>query len=206
MKDEKGRRFSLVRLLLLGLGSVAAIRLLWLAIPPGIKSLFITTDSLQGLEAEQSPLSLEDPINAIPSETEGVAPNAAEETLSEEDARKIVETWLSVKRSALGKDHQIALLDRILAKPLLGKWRDRAESLQQENVHLEYEHTVRVENVDFNAENPNVARVDVLLRETARAFRGGKPDLRRSYDDILRVRYELVRQNNVWRIRSTTIL
>lgn len=194
------------RLLLFGVGGIATILILWLAIGQVLKALFGATDTVPGLEADQPAISLDSPVVAIPTETEETAPNAATGTLTEESARQIIETWLSVKRSALGKEHQIPLLESILADPTLATWRDTAQSLQQENAHREYEHTLRIENVDFNAENPNTARVEASIREIARAFRGGQPDGSSSYDDNLRVRYELVRQNDLWRIRSMTVL
>jgi hypothetical protein len=205
-RGRSGGNSQSFRWLLFGAGGLVAILLLWLAIAQGLKALFGTTDNVPGLETDQPAISLESPVVAIPEETEDVAPNAAQGALTEERAREIITMWLSVKTKALGEEHQIALLESILTEPILGTWRDTAESLEQENAHREYDHSVRVENVDFNADAPNMARVDVAVRETARAFRGGQPDASESYDDNLRVRYELVRQNDLWRIRSMTVL
>ncbi|MEM9540292.1 MAG: IMS domain-containing protein [Cyanobacteria bacterium P01_E01_bin.42] len=201
-----GGRSSLMRFLILGAGGIVAILILWLAIGQGLKALFGETDEVPGSEANQPAISVDALMSAIARATEEVAPNAALGDLTEESARRVVETWLSVKKAALGEDHQIALLDSILADPTLGTWRDTAQSLQQENAYREYEHEVRVENVDFNPDNPNEARVDVAVREIAQAFRGGQPDASQSYDDNFRVRYELVRQDDLWRIRRATVL
>ncbi|MBP0019727.1 MAG: DUF4101 domain-containing protein [Cyanobacteria bacterium SBLK] len=203
---SSGNSSQLLRFLILGAGGIAAILILWLAIGYVLRALFGETDSVPGSEANQPVISVEALMVVISQATEEIAPNAALGDLSEEGARRVVETWLSVKKAALGKDRQIALLDSILADRTLRTWRDTAESLQQENAYREYEHEVRVENVDFNPDNPDVARVDVAVREIAKAFRGGQPDASQSYDDNLRVRYELVRQNDLWRIRSMTVL
>lgn len=205
-RSRSSSHLPLVRLLLLGVGGIVLVVVLWWAIAWILNAFVGSQDSLPELEADQPAISLSRPLIEMPPEEE-TPPNAAQGALTPENAKRIIETWLSVKRSALGKDHQIGLLESILADPALGSLRDRAESLQQDNAHQEYEHTgLQVKNVDFKAENPNVARVDAAVRETARAFRRGQPDPSKSYDDELQVRYELVRQNDLWLIRSMTVL
>ena len=141
--------------------------------------------------------------------TPEVIPEVAAKTTTElnpESARAVIQEWLDSKAAALGKEHQIDRLDSILTGSLLTLWRDRSTSYQQNNIYRQFEHTLNIESVTIDAENPDIAKVEAKVTEIAQHYRGGQIDLSQSYNDNLLVRYELVRQNDSWLIKNSEVL
>ena len=131
---------------------------------------------------------------------------AAPTELNPELAREVIQEWLDSKAAALGEKRQIDRLDSILTGSLLTQWRDRSTSYQQNNIYRQFEHTLDIESVTIDAENPDIATVEAKVTEIAQHYRSGQIDLSQSYNDNLLVRYELVRQNDSWLIKNSEVL
>ena len=190
------------RLVLLAIGGLVGLLVLgWIV----TKTLsWLTGFSEPVLEGEQPRISIDKPPIPIPEA--GSKMLAPEGPITEESAQELIQNWLTVKANALGSDHQLAQLEQVLVDPVLSSWRRRAERTQQDNSYWQYEHAVKVNSVDTSPANPERARVDAAVREKAQLFRGGQLDQASSYDENLRVRYDLMRKNCRWYIQDMAVV
>ena len=194
------------RLILLSLGAlVGAGIILWVLL--GTLSWLHRT--LQGsavadLQEPQAAVKLGEPPVPIPEP--GNQMMAPDGPLTEETAQQVIQTWLSIKSLALGSDHQADQLDKILVEPALSGWRRRTKTAQQDNSYWQYDHTVKVNSVEISKANPNQASVDAAVKEDARFYQDGRLEQGSSYNDNLRVRYDLVRQQGRWLIKDMTVV
>ncbi|HAX84701.1 MAG TPA: molecular chaperone DnaJ [Cyanobacteria bacterium UBA11370] len=181
---------------LLGLGLLGWLLLSWLH-----KTL--QRFSAPALEEPQAMVQLAAPPITIPEPgSQLIAPTGP---LTEETAQQVIQSWLDIKKLALGSNHQINELGKILVNPSLSIRRQEAEAAKQNNAYWQYEHTVRVTSVQTNAANPDQARVEAAVKEVARFYQGGQPDQGESYDETLQVRYDLVRQRGQWFIKNMAV-
>ncbi|MBE9128825.1 MULTISPECIES: IMS domain-containing protein [unclassified Coleofasciculus] len=156
------------------------------------------------LEGEQPLVQLAQPPIPIPQPgSQLMAPGGP---LTEETAQQVIQTWLTTKAQALGSEHKVEQLEQILASPVLAVWRQRAEAAKQSNSHYQYQHQVKVTSVQTNPSNPDRARVDAAVREQARFYQAGQINQAQSYDDNLRVRYDLIRKEGQWFVSNMTVL
>jgi hypothetical protein len=130
---------------------------------------------------------------------------APEGPLTEETAQQVIQAWLSTKSLALGPDHQVAQLEKILASPTLSVWQQRAETAKQDNSYWQYDHAVKVNSVEIDRANSDRAKVDAAVKEAARFYKGGQLEQSASYNDNLRVRYNLVRKDGRWLITDMAV-
>jgi len=205
--SEKSKPSSKVRrLLLLALASVVGVGVLGFVL---IKTLSWLQKTLQGLSApaleEGQPLvQLSQP--PVPMPAVGSQMMAPEGPLTEETAQQVIQSWLSTKSLALGRDHQVDQFKKILAEPALSSWRRRAETAKQENSYWQYKHAIKVNSVQTSATNPDQARVDAAVNEAAQLYQGNQLNQGASYNDNLRVRYELLRKNGRWLIKDMAVV
>ena len=123
-----------------------------------------------------------------------------------ERSQQVIQTWLSSKSAAFGKEHQIDRLDDILTEPLLTTWRDRALAYKQGNFYREYQHQLTVRSAAIDPNDTNRATVEAEVKEVAKHYQSGQLDNAKSYDDNLLVRYQLVRQGEKWLIDKAEVL
>ncbi|WP_319423156.1 IMS domain-containing protein [Pleurocapsa sp. FMAR1] len=123
-----------------------------------------------------------------------------------EQSQQVIQTWLTSKSAAFGKEHKIDQLNNILAEPLLATWRKRALYYQKSNSYREYEHNITVRSAKIDPNNPQKATVDAEVKEIAKHYQAGKLDNAQSYDDNLLVRYQLIFQGENWLIQNTEVL
>ncbi len=123
-----------------------------------------------------------------------------------EQSRQVIQTWLTSKSAAFGKEHKIDQLNNILAEPLLATWRKRALYYQKSNSYREYEHDVTVRSAQIDPNDPQKATVEAEVKEIAKHYQAGKLDNAQSYDDNLLVRYQLIFQGENWLIQNTKVL
>lgn len=140
----------------------------------------------------------------IASPTPSPAPATSEE-ITTTSARQIIQSWQSAKAEAMGKDHQLASLDKILAEPSLSEWKTGAQSDQANRIHLEY----TFDDLKINAikqQSPTEATVEATVTETAKVFEGGQQTTDAYTGDTYRVRYQLVREQEQWKIKQMKVL
>ncbi|MDJ0659851.1 MAG: IMS domain-containing protein [Crocosphaera sp.] len=157
---------------------------------------------LSALEKGQYSVALHKPLIDIPAADAQMV--TATGMLTPEGAQQVIETWLSTKSQAFGKNHEIESLSQILANPLLSRWQKQARQLENNQNYWTYQHDVKVDSFNPSQSNPNQAVVDANVQESAQYYQQGR--ISRSYDDNLRVRYDLVRQGDRWLIQGIDVI
>lgn len=190
-----------VGILVLGIGGVLIVR-----------AFQAIGDTFQGgptLEGEQPILQLDRPAIEIPPPQVAPKPETAlsAPTLNPETAQQVVKTWLTAKAEAMGPEHQTERLAEILVDPMLKTWRARSREAATQKIHWEYQHeVVKLESVKTTPDRPDSGQVVAQVREVAKQFKGGKLDRAGSRDEVLRVRYDAVRQDGRWHLRDVRVL
>ncbi|NET57782.1 MAG: DUF4101 domain-containing protein [Symploca sp. SIO2E6] len=155
------------------------------------------------LTGEQPQVELEEPPVEIPESDSSIT--APEGLLTEETAKQVIQTWLSTKNNALGTEYQVEQLAQILVDPSLSNWQQRAQETKQNGAYWEYQHEVEVNSVITSDDNPDQATADAAVKEVGSFYQNGELNQAQSYDENLRVRYNLVRQEGQWFIRDVSV-
>jgi hypothetical protein len=161
--------------------------------------------TVEGLTANPSgvsriPLQLNDLLTSTQEEVVVDGP------LTDESAKQVVMAWLSAKSLAMGEGHDTSTLSQILAEPALSQWQQLSAQAQANNSYRQFNHTVTVISVTQDEATPDQASVEAEVAEAATIFENGQQNDAASYDDTLRVQYDLVRDGEQWKIRSMTVL
>jgi hypothetical protein len=192
------------RLVWMIFGSFAGIVVLWFLLTSSfglLKNLFSPAPSLKG---EQLSVQLNEPPIPIPDQNS--KPQSPAGVLTEATAQEVVQTWLSTKAAALGVNHDISTLDQILMGSTLSKWKAIVQQDKVENRYRKYTHTVKVESLKTTETDQNNATVDATVTELAEFYDNGQINQQKSYNEKVRVRYDLVRVDNSWRIKDMSVI
>lgn len=156
------------------------------------------------LPGEQLSVELNRPLFAIP------APGSQSpvvETLDAATAEQVVRSWLTAKASGFSVSYAVESLQNILVNPALAQWQQRIRSDRANNRYRQFQHSVKIDSVQVNPTNSDLATVQATVNEVAQIYENGQLNQRASYaDENLRVRYDLVRTNSAWRIRQMQVL
>lgn len=168
--------------------------------------VFSTVRSLTRGSQEELPLvDLTQPVIEIPASSP--SPDIALRQLTPAVAQNVIQSWLSAKTRAFGPEHAVEPLQSILADPILTTQRQRAEAAKQDGWHWQYQHDgVEINWVRTSDQNPNQALVEATVSETADFFEGEQRIQEYSYSEQLRVQYNLVHQDNQWRIQDMLVI
>ncbi|HSM80910.1 MAG TPA: IMS domain-containing protein [Nodosilinea sp.] len=168
-----------------------------------MRALGWVTGAFSGPRISGQPLAIrvDQPAFEIPE-----APAAPTEIGVNDMASRVINQWLETKRSALGKDYQANRLEEILLEPVLTQWRRRADAAAQESWYWDYEHTVEVESVTPDDPTADRLQAVAVVSEQARLFEFDVENTSASYNDTLRMQYDLVRQEGTWYIQGMTKL
>jgi hypothetical protein len=199
----RGRSLKVSRLLLLAAAGIFALLFLWFLLGlifGGVRALFARGPSLEG---EQLNIRLDRPVmlpdRPKPEELALGGP------LTEDKAAQTIRQWFSVKAQALGKDRQVDRLSEVLVDPALSLWQRRAQDARRDNWHWEYQHQLEeVSQLKVSETDPNQATVEAQVVESGQLFENGQPS--RTREDNLRIRYQLMRDGDRWKIRDWAIL
>jgi hypothetical protein len=156
------------------------------------------------LQTEQPLVQLNQPPLPIPNP--GSELLIAEELLTQETAEQVIQSWLSTKAAAFSSNHSVDKLEQILVEPVLSQWQRRVQKDKADNRYRQYKHNLKVDSVQTNKATPDNAQVETTVHEVAQVYENGRKNQNSSYDQNLRVRYDLVRQDGQWRIREMTVL
>jgi hypothetical protein len=134
------------------------------------------------------------------------APGPDEQIGVNDVAAQVINNWLEAKQASLGSDYQADRLDDILVGPVLDQWQRRASAAVQENWYWQYEHNVEVESVTPEDPTTDNLQVVAVVSERAQLFEYGVENTSASYDAVLRMQYDLIRQDGNWYVQSMTQL
>ncbi len=191
-------QMRLIRIVFVSLGSLLVS---WLLITTfGLfKNLFFPGPSLKG---EQLSVQLNQPPVPIPDQKSKLQLPTG--NLTEAGAEEIIQAWLDTKALAFGPNHEIESLKNILVGSTLTKWQRWALQEKIDNRHRKYEHSVKVESLEANQAGQHHAAVEASVTEATEYYTNGR--IKKSDNEKLRVRYELVRVEGAWRIRDMSVL
>ncbi|MBH8560807.1 DUF4101 domain-containing protein [Nostoc sp. CENA67] len=190
------------RLIWMGFASLLGILVLWLLISTTfgwLKNLLSPAPALQG---EQLALKLNQPPIPIPDSSSEL--QSPEGPLTATTAEEVIETWLSTKAAALGPNHEIDELKNILTGSALSQWRLVAQQDRADNRYRKYNHSVKVESLNNSQTNSDHVIVEATVKEATQFYENGQR--KKSSDESLRVRYDLIRQEGVWRIQNMLVV
>jgi len=196
-------REAQLRLLLIMFASVAGIVILCLLVSTTfgwLKNLFFSGPST---DSEELTIQINQPPIPIPTPTNN-SPQLSTGSLTEDTAKDVIQTWLSTKAEVLGQNHKIDRLDQILVSPVLSQWRLIAQQEKASNNYRKYEHTVEVESIEANQTDHNRATVAALVTEVTTFYENNQ--MKKSEKEKLRVKYDLVRVEDTWRIRDMSVI
>ncbi|MEB3355522.1 MAG: IMS domain-containing protein [Synechococcales bacterium] len=199
----KGQPPRLDRLLFLAAMGVIGIIILWI-LASWVYGLLSQRSQTSALQGEQLQISLNQPVVTIPDPNEPPpALSSAEGELTEAGAIEVIRAWLAAKSAAMGENHNAEALSEILVGSLLDKWQGQSTSAQAGGWYLEYEHpNLTVESVEWEEETPDQATIYATVTEVGNFYKNGQLDLSQSYDSEVQVSYDLVRDENGWKVQS----
>jgi ARC6-like, IMS domain/DnaJ domain len=194
-----------IRFVWLIFGGLMAIFGMWLILAAALgffKNLFTPAPTLH---SKGLMVTINQPTVAVPDiNSKLIAPSGL---LTAETAETIILTWLSSKALAFGPNHEFDSLNHILTGSALAYWKKNAEIDKAANRYRRYKHQLtKIEFVSTSKKNPNKASVDATVKEGAEFYEKGEVNLQKSYDETVRVRYNLVRQDGAWLIESMSQL
>ena len=200
-KRRPTRRFRLstrasriVALLLMAGVGLSAIALVLLGLYRGATALWATLFEV----GDRFEIAIE--VNNPPLEIPSPDSDNSSVILNEGIAEEIVRSWLSRKAQAFGPQHQAEALEEILTDSLLSQWKARSQTLENNNQYQYFRHSVNLESLAFSPDNPNEARITAQVREISKFYRDGELSEEKSYDSMLTVRYDVVRDDETWLI------
>lgn len=180
------------RWLLLVLGAVAAMGLGFLLIR-ALKAVVSPSG-----QTASSLVSLDQPVVKLkPAESAVLLTGEMNAGL----AQKAIESWLSAKKAAMGSTYDKTKLAQVLIEPKLSEWQRNSDEAKRDNLHIEYDHAVKVDKAQVSQTDPNQASVKATVTEVRRYFPKGQAAETQT-DRDLAVTYTLVRQDNLWKIKN----
>ncbi len=190
------------RLLILGVGGLLGLWLLWFLLSRAFGALAdVLGWSGPTLKGEQAMVQLSQPPLPIP---EPKPVSAEPEKLNPEVAEAKLNQWLSAKSAAMGPEHQVEGLQKILVDPALARWVGMAETMKQDGSHRTYKHSVKVSEVQLDQANPNQAVAYAEVQEEVQYYSQGQ--LQNTEDAALQLQYRFIRKDGEWRIEDWQVM
>lgn len=202
-----GRSLRYGRLALLFLAGAASLGLfIWLlSLALGwINGRSASVGRTQKLEREPLMISLNEPLIEGTSAPLQPSKVATDGPLTPAAAQQVIELWLREKVKALGPQHQADGLVNVLSADALSYWQEEVSKAKEDQISIEFTHRVTVEGVEVTPEKPDEAVILATVSEIAKYTQNA--GLLSSRDDRnLAMRYEVVREEGVWRIRLMNV-
>ena len=199
--------FKSGRLAILLAGGTFGIAVLWFLISQ-IFALFHRTATPPVVQqppvvSEQLIVELNQPPVAIPrSQPKPAVPKP----LNRDTAAPVIQAWLAAKAAAFGSEHATDKLKQILVEPTLSQWQQRVQDDLLNRRVRHYKHSLQVNGVKNDPKTSDRAQVEATVVEIAQIYERNRLNRAASYNEKLRVQYNLVRQNGEWRIQTMKVL
>ncbi|MDJ0746219.1 MAG: IMS domain-containing protein [Xenococcaceae cyanobacterium MO_167.B27] len=200
---------SLIMGSLLSLGLILGIGALGFAFTKNIlQSSSKPVQNIASKPEKPTPEIEEPPVNVSPEKPKNIAQEAPKKPaiIDNAIAKKVVATWLSSKSAALGNQHNIDQLNKILAPSQVSKWRNIALQDKRNNIYRQYQHSVTISSVKFSEDQPNQATIEAQVKEKTQYYQQGRSNSFKSSEDNLLVRYQLIRQGESWLINKSEVV
>jgi hypothetical protein len=128
--------------------------------------------------------------------------DASPAELNQDTAKQVVQAWQGLKAEAMGKGYAADKLSTVLAEPALSDWKNSASLNRDQQSYMAYQlHSLQIQSVKMST--PDRGEILARIDETGDFYSKGQRQPGASYQkDSYLVKYQLVRQNNRWLIKS----
>ncbi|BAU07955.1 IMS domain-containing protein [Fischerella sp. NIES-3754] len=184
--------------------TLASLLVLWLAISTTVKFVHNALRPAPTLQDPQLSIQINEPPLTIPGRNS--KPQFPTGNLTEATAQEVIQTWLATKSAALGPNHEIDSLENILIGSALTQWRLIAQQDKADNRYRKYEHSLKIESLEIAPTDQEHAAVQASVTEATSFYENGLLNQQKSSKETVRVRYNLVRKPDGWRIREISVL
>ncbi|MER3493567.1 MAG: molecular chaperone DnaJ [Mastigocladus sp. ERB_26_2] len=193
-----------MRLLWVVVTTLASLLVLWLAISTTVKFVHNALRPAPTLQGSQLSIQINEPPLTIPDRNSKLQfPTGA---ITEATAEEVIQTWLAIKSAALGPNYEIDSLENILIGSALTQWQRVAQQDKADNRYRKYEHSVKIESLEIDPKDQEHAAVQASVTEATSFYENGLLNQQKSSKETVRVRYNLVRKPDGWRIREISVL
>jgi hypothetical protein len=183
---------------------LASLLVLWLAISTTVKFVHNALRPAPTLQDPQLSIQINEPPLTIPERNS--KPQFPTGNLTEATAEEVIQTWLATKSAALGPNHEIDSLENILIGSALTQWQRVAQQDKADNRYRKYEHSIKLESLEIAPTDQEHAAVQASVTEATSFYENGLLNQQKSSKETVRVRYNLVRKPDGWRIREISVL
>jgi hypothetical protein len=169
--------------------------------------IFQGLSPLNSLEAEQLDISLNDAPQLIPDESTQKNLLLTQPNFTQAVGQQVLQTWLDQKKLAFGEKQDLAALNTILGPNLLTQQQSRIKQDIAQNRYRQYEHQFKILNYTVDPDDPNQATVIARVQEITQLLpKKPTPTTASSEKDDLTVKYQLVRQQGIWKIAQIQVV
>ena len=186
-----------IRLLLASIAGVALIGLLGSSAWGWMRNIWspapVVKESQLAIAIDKPPVEIPD----IKKTTGEITKNTAE---------AVIRKWLLAKTRALGEKHEIDSLKQALTGSSLSQWEGIVRQEKVANRYRMFQHELDPSSLTVKPIDENNATVIASVTEAANFYENGQLNNQKSYNETIRVKYDLVRQNNTWRIQEMSVL
>ena len=157
------------------------------------------------LAKNQPSISLGEPVIEGLTPPEAAGSVSASGPLSETDAQQVIDLWLRTKAEVFGGKPNAELLKNVLTGDALARWAGEAQLSEQDGTEVRYQHKLAINEVKSEGQTSDAASVTATVTELAKYYQGG--ELTRNREDRnLKVRYDLVKEDNSWKIKGMNVI
>ena len=197
-------RKNVIRLLLVALILVTVLVFLCLLLSTTLGLLISLFNPLTSLQGKQVNVQINKPFIEV-SKLESQY-KLLEIKLIETEAIKVIEAWLYSKSVALGPNHDTSVLESVLVGSALSQWLALTQLDKNIGRYRQFEHQVKDVEIEPNKNDEDQMIVKASIREVANIYERGQRNEKKSYDDDLKVNYDLIKQDGEWRIQSMSLV
>lgn len=165
-----------------------------------LKNVLTPAPALQG---EQLAIQINEPPIKIPEP--GSQEPFSPASMTQETATQVVQAWLSAKSAALGPNHEVDSLNKILTGSALKYWRGISLQVKADNRYRRYEHTINDVSIETDANDKDHVSINASVTENTIYYENSL-EKKKEPDDKVKVRYELTRTEEGWRIRDISLV
>ncbi|QFZ91247.2 ARC6/PARC6 family protein [Synechococcus elongatus] len=141
---------------------------------------------------------------APPQPAPAPVPTPAPVALDRAQAQTVVQNWLAAKAAALGPQYDRDRLGTVLTGDILRRWQGLAIQQADTQSTSQFDHKVAVESVELS-DGDRRATVQAKVDEIELVYRGNR--LIDTRQDVgLVIRYQLIRENGVWKISASEVV
>lgn len=192
-----------LRLLLASVAGIALIFLLGSTAWGWMRNIWSSPPTAT-VRAKENQLAIA--INEPPVKIPDVKPKLITGKINKNIAETVIRNWLLAKTRALGQKHEIDRLKQALTGSSLSQWERIVRQEKAVNRYRMFQHRLDTSSLKVTPIDANNASVVASVTEAANFYQNGKVDKQKSYNETIRVKYDLVLVNNTWRIQEMSVL